>query len=549
MVEYGLFLNASPINNTEYNLTFQDNRNSQDQYSHLASAHMSGIMLSQLSPNYHKGIGHQFAGMEVNLPHLEGHSSIHQHFYSPQDYNMPWNSLPPEPTYPATHTFRKTHAFPRLASPISSFADGSISEDGSHTIAGPPTPPVIEDIEAASRYYVDMNTSATPEDTSYDSNDWDCASLMHCGNGISMPKIQRYPDSCHEDPVSDNTGEPLAEQITYIPTNEPSSEITLLKHSESRELPTSDDDADGESIDENEEEAEGEEEEEEEEEEDMGSDWSPGRSRKRSKTSRSPRSTRTAAATSNKKPSTRPYKQAKTSRITKTSKKNSFPSKFHALDSKKAACLECGHMAHSPLALQKHVATAHTRPFTCAFRTYGCTSTFGSKNEWKRHVSSQHLRLGFWRCQLGRCVPTSSTSDGSDCEVLVYNDFNRKDLFMQHVRRMHTSENASDKTAVKSDLDTISNKCYVPIRTNPPQSTCGFCAAEGKVEIFAGSGAWESRMEHVGRHLESGHSEGKDWQEDQILKQWLIAEQLIEGDDKNGWHLVGLNSDEKPRRR
>lgn len=32
------------------------------------------------------------------------------------------------------------------------------------------------------------------------------------------------------------------------------------------------------------------------------------------------------------------------------------------------------------------------RTFTCTFGRYGCTSTFRTKNEWKRHVASVHLR-------------------------------------------------------------------------------------------------------------------------------------------------------------
>ncbi len=36
------------------------------------------------------------------------------------------------------------------------------------------------------------------------------------------------------------------------------------------------------------------------------------------------------------------------------------------------------------------------RTFTCTFGRYGCTSTFRTKNEWKRHVASVHMRDPFW---------------------------------------------------------------------------------------------------------------------------------------------------------
>ncbi|KAK1918458.1 hypothetical protein P3342_001376 [Pyrenophora teres f. teres] len=46
------------------------------------------------------------------------------------------------------------------------------------------------------------------------------------------------------------------------------------------------------------------------------------------------------------------------------------------------------------------------RPFPCPLAAYGCTSNFPSKNEWKRHVSTQHIKLTYWRCDL--CAPPST---------------------------------------------------------------------------------------------------------------------------------------------
>ncbi|TKA71641.1 hypothetical protein B0A55_07574 [Friedmanniomyces simplex] len=82
--------------------------------------------------------------------------------------------------------------------------------------------------------------------------------------------------------------------------------------------------------------------------------------------------------------------------------------------------------------------TASPRTFPCPFAQYGCTSTFGSKNEWKRHVYTQHLRLGIWRCD--QC----SNGDRRP------HDFNRKDLFVQHVRRMHPVTAEARKAVSKS---------------------------------------------------------------------------------------------------
>lgn len=47
----------------------------------------------------------------------------------------------------------------------------------------------------------------------------------------------------------------------------------------------------------------------------------------------------------------------------------------------------------------------NTRPFICSFSHYGYESRFCSKNEWKRHESSQRLPLGFYRCDMQPCNP------------------------------------------------------------------------------------------------------------------------------------------------
>lgn len=40
---------------------------------------------------------------------------------------------------------------------------------------------------------------------------------------------------------------------------------------------------------------------------------------------------------------------------------------------------------------QEDIISEQIRPYVCVFNFAGCTSTFTSKNEWKRHVKSQHL--------------------------------------------------------------------------------------------------------------------------------------------------------------
>jgi hypothetical protein len=218
------------------------------------------------------------------------------------------------------------------------------------------------------------------------------------------------------------------------------------------------------------------------------------------------------------------------------------------------SCDLCSHACPTKSALNKHVLTVHTRPFSCTFQAYGCPATFGSKNEWKRHVSSQHLRLGIWRCDMGGCLPQPPPGRGGvdadeDEDMLVHNDFNRKDLFTQHMRRMHApaaSCSAGERHAFNAGLEAASRRCLMDIRRPPPRSVCGYCPAgpPGHETAFEGPGSWESRMEHVGRHLESGHGVSKRWREDVGLRAWMVEEGLVEPVEHGRWRLVGLQVDD-----
>ena len=202
------------------------------------------------------------------------------------------------------------------------------------------------------------------------------------------------------------------------------------------------------------------------------------------------------------------------------------------------------------------------RPFPCPLAAYNCTSAFGSKNEWKRHISSQHLRLGFWRCDL--------CSDGHATDRP--NDFNRKDLFTQHLRRMHgsslrpppaSSTGSSSSSGINSSRSTKHNgasasaeapsttttatataaeveivrRCYRVLRQPPMTSSCLFCPKR-----FEGVGSWDERVEHVGKHLENERKAGREpvpvgqWGVDRALEEWLVEEGMV---GKNGveWEI------------
>ncbi|KAF4504102.1 hypothetical protein G6O67_008715 [Ophiocordyceps sinensis] len=199
----------------------------------------------------------------------------------------------------------------------------------------------------------------------------------------------------------------------------------------------------------------------------------------------------------------------------------------------------CNHCSHAPFkdssSLRKHIAAAHTRPFPCAFSFAGCTSTFGSKNEWKRHIASQHLCLQYYRCS--QCP--QSTAEGKG------NEFNRKDLFTQHLRRMHAPfqvKRAMSKGETKllaeweEHVKNMQQTCLVT-RRQPPQRSA--CPKPGCQHDFSGVGSWDEWTEHVGRHMEKGEAQGLGV--DSLLAQWALDEGIIEFKGDGEYRLCATN--------
>ncbi|KAG6113799.1 hypothetical protein E4U14_001627 [Claviceps sp. LM454 group G7] len=199
----------------------------------------------------------------------------------------------------------------------------------------------------------------------------------------------------------------------------------------------------------------------------------------------------------------------------------------------------CSHCSHAPFkdysSLRKHVAAAHTRPFPCAFSFAGCTSTFGSKNEWKRHIASQHLCLQYYRCSA--CPQSAIEGRG--------NEFNRKDLFTQHLRRMHapfqikraiSPGDARIQTDWEAHVKEMQTSCLVT-RRQPPQRAA--CPKHDCHKSFEGQSAWDEWTEHVGRHMEKG--EGPDLAADELLTKWALEEDIIEETGEGQYRLCNAS--------
>ncbi|PGH08879.1 hypothetical protein AJ80_07751 [Polytolypa hystricis UAMH7299] len=203
--------------------------------------------------------------------------------------------------------------------------------------------------------------------------------------------------------------------------------------------------------------------------------------------------------------------------------------------------------------------------FVCTFAPYGCDATFGAKNEWKRHVACQHLQLGFYRCDVGHCnvsgppqqqqnhretsSPSSSVSSFMPSTSRTPNDFNRKDLFTQHQRRMHAPWPTSTSTTTtpppskqqqsdfETSLEAVRQRCWNQRRSAPQRSVCNFCRRE-----FSGAECWDTRMEHVGKHYQTG--DVAEVAEDVALKEWAIEEGIITTAAGDGrWILANLKDE------
>lgn len=170
-----------------------------------------------------------------------------------------------------------------------------------------------------------------------------------------------------------------------------------------------------------------------------------------------------AAQTEDKNTTQGTYDASQPEAITTTSSERIRVRKWKQNLTRAGGQLSCSGCMHAPFedaaSLRRHIDSAHRRPFVCVFHFAGCESTFASKNEWKRHVSSHHLNLTAWVCELGSCGAGSKST--SRCS-----EFNRKDIFTQHLRRMHVPSSVKQK---KSGADaaweerhkTLQQTCFV----------------------------------------------------------------------------------------
>lgn len=144
----------------------------------------------------------------------------------------------------------------------------------------------------------------------------------------------------------------------------------------------------------------------------------------------------------------------------------------------------------------------HEKPYGCTYKT--CHKMFGSKNDWKRHESSQHFQMESWNC------------DYQGCDKVLP----RRELFKTHLQHDHEEK---DSQIIENKLES----CRLG-RHCDPRFWCGFCDQfiEIKEKVV---NSWTKRCDHIDNHLF-----GKDGLEKKTMANWCYLEdKLAEGDSES----------------
>lgn len=151
-------------------------------------------------------------------------------------------------------------------------------------------------------------------------------------------------------------------------------------------------------------------------------------------------------------------------------------------------CDICSKRTRLRCEMKKH-QKRHERPYGCTFPH--CAKSFGSKADWKRHESSQHLHVPSWLCA------THDETKGSSCGRIFY----REETYTQHLNQQHRIP----KTRTKSTL----NASRIDL-ADQSQFWCGFCNRSIALHSH-GPAALDERFNHIDiEHFKKGER-GRDW--------------------------------------
>jgi hypothetical protein len=147
----------------------------------------------------------------------------------------------------------------------------------------------------------------------------------------------------------------------------------------------------------------------------------------------------------------------------------------------------------------------HTRPYGCTFSK--CPKTFGSKNDWKRHETSQHYQHESWRCD--------EKTDGASCTKVFFS----ADIARAHFTKVHK---VTDPDAIQQKIN--GQRVGANYQAH---FWCGFC--EQIIDLTQkGVDGWTERFNHIDDHFM-----GKNGRNKQPIAQWKADDSDGEGVQHN----------------
>jgi hypothetical protein len=150
-------------------------------------------------------------------------------------------------------------------------------------------------------------------------------------------------------------------------------------------------------------------------------------------------------------------------------------------------CKKCSKGFMRRCDLKKH-SKRHDKPYCCTFPP--CPKKFGSKNDWKRHETGQHLDVRVWSCNepATGASPSKEASNDGMCGAT----FTQRHLFSNHLQKEH---GIHDERSVDDKLDNYSNG----MGRFDSWFWCGFCCA--KVPTKEGRNTFSERFDHIDDHF------------------------------------------------
>ncbi|KAJ5092191.1 hypothetical protein NUU61_007061 [Penicillium alfredii] len=151
-------------------------------------------------------------------------------------------------------------------------------------------------------------------------------------------------------------------------------------------------------------------------------------------------------------------------------------------------CESCPKLTRLRCEMKKH-QKRHERPYGCTFPH--CSKSFGSKADWKRHESSQHLHIPSWFCTF------HDVRTDTSCERL----FHCQQTFTQHLNQQHQVPEPQVGVAVCTSRLDVGEQSHF---------WCGFCRQTVALRTL-GPAALDERFNHIDiEHFKKGERR-RDW--------------------------------------